>query len=521
MEEFIQGLGDKVIGVLRGFDRVLFRGTLRQFAWDKALAAYLNSNDVLLKDFGKWSSGVTERIRAASESASSFEGRPNIYLNSAGLRKNELAQEIAERDGINEGPICIFRVVEPCQSFEVYRNRDLKKLELVPRVRKCLHLYHYQIHPKVGMMHVCLQTWFPFTMRICLNGREWLARQLDRLAIGYLRKRNCFIELEDATRAQELMDKQLRVNWPKLLDSLRREVNPALKRVLKNCPNYYWTVAQSEWATDIMFKNQSTLAGLYPQLLAHGMTTMNSRDVMRFLGHKVPAKGGVNGKFKGEVISNLKHRHEGMRLRHQVNRNSIKMYDKAGSVLRVETTIHHAEDIRVFRKAENQRRGSLQWRPLRRGIADLHRRVQVSDAANERYLEALAAAQNQQSLGEIAATLAKRKRWKGKKVRALNPFEKQDAQLLKVVANGAFTVHGFRNRDIRESLFGRLAPSPQEAKRRSASVSRKLRLLRAHGVIKKVPRTNRYLLTTKGRTITTALALAKQASPEQLARLAA
>jgi hypothetical protein len=106
-------------------------------------------------------------------------GRQVVYLASNQVNKETLARQICAREQISQGPVCVITCVEPCSSFEVYRNRLAKKLELVPRLRKCLFLYHYGIHPRFGFMNARIQTWFPFPTQICLNGREWLARQMD------------------------------------------------------------------------------------------------------------------------------------------------------------------------------------------------------------------------------------------------------------------------------------------------------------------------------------------------------
>lgn len=279
---------------------------------------------------------------------------------------------------------------------------------------------------------------------------------------------------------------------------------------------YYWSVEQSEWASDVMFRSAAALAALYPRLIRHGMQHLGSVDVMRFLGRKVPAHNGRYGTFQGEVVSDLKERPEGMRIKHRVNRNWIKMYDKQGSVLRIETTLNDARDMKVYRPKEGDPRGPKEWRYLRKGVADLHRRAQVSQAANERYLEALAAVEQTRALGELAAGLCRPVTWNGRRVRALNPLSSEDARLLESINRGEFTLNGFRNRDLQGLLYGSSPADPQEARRRSAAVTRKLRLLRAHGLIRKVQKTHRYLLTAAGARTITALLAAKAANTAKL-----
>jgi hypothetical protein len=165
------------------------------------------------------------------------------------------------------------------------RNREAQRLSLEPRHRKCLHLYHYQVHPQLGFMHARIQTWMPF----CLNGREWLARSMDAAGIRYIQRDNCFTWLEDPTRAQRLMDQQVRAAWPELLNSIARGLNPLHDAMFQpGSMEYYRSTYPSEWATDILFHDAATLARLYPKLVQHGVTTFLSPDVMRFLGHNIP-----------------------------------------------------------------------------------------------------------------------------------------------------------------------------------------------------------------------------------------
>jgi hypothetical protein len=384
-------------------------------------------------------------------------------LASSSTRKEHVARGIARRDGVDEGLICVLTCVEPCWSYQIYRNRETRRLELHGRPSKCLHYYHYWIDPTLGFMHARLQTWFPFTVHVCINGREWLARQMDRAGIGYVRRDNCFLQIANVARAQRLMDEQLRVNFRKMLDRLVPRFNPAHRRVFHMCPmSYYWSVEESEWASDVMFRRPGLLADLYPRLIRHVMENLGSREVMRFLGRKVPSQGGVNGRFAGEVVSDLRERPEGIRVKHRVNRNSIKMYDKEGSILRLETTINDAADLKVFRPKEGDGRGKREWRPMRKGVADLHRRAVVSQSANERYLDSLAAVGETTKFGSLVQKLCQPVRWKGKRLRALNPFSADDARLLETVNRGEFSVNGFRNRDLRILLYTATPADPAE-----------------------------------------------------------
>ncbi|MGH9593875.1 MAG: hypothetical protein ACRD5L_12350, partial [Bryobacteraceae bacterium] len=388
-------------------------------------------------------------------------------------------------------------------------------IHAVLETRKCTHFYHYYMHPEVGLCHVRVQSWFPFTVDACLNGREWLARQMDRAGLKYEQRDNCFVRVSDPLRAQALLDEQLRTDWPKLLNGLLAQAHPLHERLARPLKqDYYWSATQTEFATDLLFRDERSLAALYPQFLHHGIRSFASPDVLRFLGRSKP------NAFKGEVSSTLKHRPEGVRLRHTVNGNSIKVYDKEARILRVETTIVHPEHFKVYRPVEGGKPEELAWRPLRRGVADLFRRAEVSREANKRYLSALASVTGKTPLKEMAGPVCRPTTLRGKRHRALSPWSVSDGALLEAISRGEFALAGFRNRDLRERLFPGRATA-EEQRRLAARVGRKLALLRAHGLVRRVSGTHRWMMTEKGRHLVTALLAAREADVDQLTQLAA
>jgi hypothetical protein len=339
-----------------------------------------------------------------------------------------------------------------------------------------------------------------------------------------VRQDNCLPWIEDFARAQQLLEEQVKVNWRKHLDAVADQLHPLRTELFDDFPaSYYWSTYQSEGATDLVFRDPTVLKRLYPILTHHALTTFGSPDVMRFLGHKIPSHGGMHGNFEGEVRSELREREEGIRIKHSVNGNSVKVNSvKAyGKALRVETTVNCPEDFKVYRREEGERKGPRGWRGMRRGMADLPRRARVSQQCNERYLGALASLEASQRLEELSERLERPTQWKGKGVRGLHPFSGPDSTLFQVLSRGEWTVRGFRNGDLQRMLFSQPPASVEEKRRRSARVSRLLRLLRAHHLIQKVPHENRYHLTDFGRRATTAVLAARQASVSALSAKAA
>jgi hypothetical protein len=516
MKSFIQRFSDKIIGVLNGFDRLVLRGTLRPITYPRGMKGFLWHKQVLLKDFGRYVESVTNQLKEASCQAALTQKRPIIYLRSCNTDKQAVAQKVASKDGITNGLVAVITCVEPCMSYEISPNPKTKKLDILLRPRRCLFLYHYLIDPKFGFMNARIQSWFPFNIQICLNGREWLARQMDRAGIRYGRAENCFPWIENFEKAQKLMNQQLRTAWASTLDRFARMLNPIHSEIFKGFPiGYYWSVFESEWASDLAFRSPSALGSIYPSLVLHAMTTFSSRDVMRFLGRK------LHGNFQGELVTDFKERLEGVRIKHRMGKNSLKLYDKFGRVLRTEFTMNNAQDFKAFRPKENDPGGKCKWRPLRHGIADLHRRSHVSQAANERYLDALAAADTSIQLGDLLRSICTPTTYNGKRIRALRPWVQEDVELFRAVSHGEFSVNGFRNRDLQALLFKGTPSSQKEKQRRSGRVSRLLRMLRAHHLIQKAPSTYRYVLTQKGSQIMTAALTSQRITLDQLNHVAA
>jgi hypothetical protein len=192
MQAFTAKYSDKIQGVLSGFDRLIFRGYLRKIGYTVGLNSYLWANDVLLKDFGSHANEISDRIKEAALRCVQECGRPIQYLPSSKDDKEQIARSIAQQDHITEGPVCALTCVEPCMGFDIHRNRETKRLELVHRPRKCLYVYQYWEHPVLGWLHARIQTWFPFSIQIGMNGREWLARQMERVGMDYQKQDNCF-----------------------------------------------------------------------------------------------------------------------------------------------------------------------------------------------------------------------------------------------------------------------------------------------------------------------------------------
>ena len=486
---------------------------MRALYCQEVMATWLEHAGVLLRDFKHYAVEVTRRIRDASTALAATAGRPVIHLRSWRTRKDELAEQIRRRDRIEEGLIAVFSAVEGCHTWTVRADRQRHALDLQWRESRCTHVYFYFVHPEFGRMHLRLQTWFPFLVHVCLNGREWLARQLGREGIRFTREDNCLPYIADPIRAQQLLDAQARTRFDHALDALIAHYHPQHERFHQLLPlDYYWTVAESEHATDVMFRTRPALQRIYPALVHHSMMSFGAEQVLRF--HQRSQIGA-----KTTIKTDCRRGSDGVRVKHWLNSNSLKLYDK-GRVLRAELTINQPADFRVWRKTEGRPDAAKRWQPLRRSVVDLPRRAELGRAATGRQLEALAAVHHDVPLGQAVEALCQPVLRAGRRHRALNPFAPADHALLLAVNRGEFALHGLRNADLRALLYPK--PPPELTPRQLASrVSRQLALLRAHRLLARVPHTQRYIITKKGRQLITALLATAQADTQQLTKLAA
>lgn len=497
MERFLTQHNGRISGIVAGFDRILFKGTLRSISYRDGMDRFLSSQRVLYKHYDVFVERVTGRVKAHAKALADRNGRPYEYLESATISKGDRAREIQMRDGVTHGLVCVFGCVEGCLTFTVCKNRKEKRLELVAQNRRCLHLYFYFVDPEWGLIHVRLQTWFPLTIEVCVNGRERLAHDLERAGIAYTRVDNVLTAVGDFPRAQMLADQLATTfRWKPFLSRYAEIVNPWLTGTDPMFLDYYWTVREMEYATDVVFTDSDSLATLYPRLLHHAIEHFDTSSVLRFLGRQVP------GRFAGESHATLARRPEGIRVRHWVDRNSIKMYDKAGCVIRVETTINNQEWFKVRRR--NSRR-KLAWMPLRKGVADLRRQAEISAGANARYLDALAVVGDPTPSRAILDPVSSPVVFRARRYRPLRPITPDESSLFAVLLRGETAIQGVRNRDIRKALAPD-ATDPHARRRASGRATRQIRLLRAHGLIRKVSATRYYRVTPKGhRVMTTAL----------------
>ena len=323
-------------------------------------------------------------------------------------------------------------------------------------------------------------------------------------------------------KRKHLADRFASLNWPAILNKYAQRVNPQLHDILDGC-QYYWVSAQSEYSTDILFKTRQDLCELYPQLLSHSTLCFGAKEVMNFLGRK------LHGKFEGEIVSDLSslvcRRTGGSRIKHRVKENWLKMYDKSGLVLRVETVINNPEEFKVRKQVLRKGKRQTEWVAMRKGVAYLFRYREVSLQANCRYLDALAVVDDPTNAKRaLDRVTTPKKDLAGRRCSGFNPLARHDAELFQTLMAGEHCLRGFTNRDIRAQLAStvHLRACGHDSRKQSAKVTRTFRRFHAHGLIAKIPRTRRWRVTLYGRQVMgTSLYLRDHHFPNAYSRIAA
>jgi hypothetical protein len=498
---FLKKHAAKITGVLSCFDRLIFRGYL-PISHPRGVLGWLHQLGVNYTDFKTFAPKLAERLLQHAKDTAQAAGRPYRYLPTR-QPKEELARQIAARDGIREGLVCVFSCLETCRTFRLRYGDGWR--QLTSDLRRCTVLYYFWMDAEFGLVHVKLHTWLPLTCQVYVNGHSWLERQLHKQGIAYRAVDNAFVWIADVAAAQRLADRLVRQHWPRRLTAWARRVNPLLGDVLRGAEGrpfeYYWVADQAEFATDVMFRDRQDLAGLYPALLEHAILAFGSEDVLRFLGRKPSPcfKGEVQTERKLLPIPERHGRVEGVRVKHVMKTNRLKMYDKAGQVLRIETVINDPTEFRVRRWQQSKQGGRrLAWQPLRKGVAWLWRYAEVGLSANRRYLEALANVDDPSAACGLLDRVCRPAVWQGRRRRALQPLSPHDQALFLAVLRGEHHLHGLGNQDLAKRLYGDPPRDPLQRRRLSARVTRMIQLLRAHGILAKVPHRRRYRVTAKG-----------------------
>lgn len=495
----------KINGVLQTFDRMIINGYLLNLCNHRQFLFYLIQRGIKLKDFNVFASNETEKLCHHIKAYSKKEHLDIIHLNSGKINKDQIAKKQLDTHPHKHGLIAILSAVEVCNTTTVKPNKALKQLQVTTRSTRCKHYYFYYNDQEFGWMFLKIQTWFPYNVQIYINGREYLSKLLDQHKIGYQMYYNSFSYIQDYDKAQALANRMLSTKISDSFDGMIGKINcllPTIESVFSH--TYYWCLDQCEFATDINFKNREDLNLLYKPLVEATYFAFSSEDIYSFFGRKI---AHIQKTKHCEIVSDLRHRHQGYRIKFKINSNQIKMYDK-GTNLRIEVTINNPKDFKVMKEVERvdsetqEIKKEKVWRPMGKSIANLYRYADISQSIIKRYIEALPEIEMDKPPIKEITQLSSRKEVKNRTYSGFNILNEETLKLFQTIAKGEYLINGFTNKMIRKHLF--------EDSETTSNINRMTRLLaklKAHGVIKKVAKKNKYYLTTNGRRMITSILL--------------
>jgi len=521
MKKLIERFSGLVKSTISGFDRIVFKGFVLPLMSADRVMHFCRAQGILNKDYKSWMMAQTKNIiDHADQYAKDHCGHGVTHIPTWRMRKEALAHERQQQEQLTSGLIGVWSCLEAGSSYRARYCSTTGYPQLQNYQTRCNHLYYYFDDPELGFMNIRLQTWFPYHIQVCLNGREWLRRSLEQAGIEFLVKGNKFLHIDDYEKAQQFLDQQLDIRFAEMLNSFLPRTFPAMKDILGPHLSYYWTLWQSEWATDLIFTSPVKLAGVMDSLLRYAHMTGTSTSVLRYFDRPLTKSGIPYKRSADEVMTRMTGFNDGVRLRHWVDKNSVKIYNEQ-NVLRVETTINDPGKFRVFRHKQGQAESEPKERlPIRKGVMDIPLRAAVSQDVNNRLMDNLATLQDATPVGDFINEMTKPVVKSGCRFRALDPTGK-DLDILQAISQPSWKISGLTNKMLREHFSGKKLKTQRTEKQVSAKISRHLRLLRAHGLIRKLPKQNRYHLTLKGTKLTNVLNAFLAASTENLMKMAA
>lgn len=474
---------DQIQFVLSCFDRVVLNGTLPEFCHAEAATRQLYMRKIRIFDFPAFAKNLRDQIRANAEAIAAENEIQIEFLRTACIRKEQRIQEILDQRGGEPGLVHIFSAMESCMTFEPWHNKQTGKTYLRPDSGKCIHYYVYFIDEELGLCYLRVPTWAPYRLQFYFNGHNWLAAQLKKRGIGFSQLDNVFLSIDKPRRAQELADGFSVKRLHRRLSKLASQFCPAAAEF---SAGYHWSLMQVEYATDIVFASPAALRPLYETLVRTAVHAVKADQVATFLGRKLDAR------YRGEVGNHFHTRIQGTRIKHHMGRVALKMYDKYGQVLRLETTANDVSFFKHHRRVEH-RDGTWEMKlaPMRKTIYSIPPLAELMQAANRRYLEFLSTLDDSSAGPKQLDRITRTVRDGSRTYRGFNFLGEEDARLLFAITRGEFNISGFQNRDLRRHL------TDYDARQ----LSHMLKRLRTHGLIKRIGRTYKYYLTRLGRIV--------------------
>ena len=461
---------ERLHGVLSCYDRIVITGTLPGICYAGGMTSFLYAKGIRIFDYARFAEPLREHIRSRAEQLAAEQGARIEYIAKTHIRKEDVVAKVLAARGEHPGLVHVISAMEPCESYQPWHDKASGKTYLKPDSGKCLHYYFYFIDEKLGLCYLRVPTWCPFRLQFYCNGHSWLARKLTAAGIAFTLADNAFVQVGDLQRAQALADALSPEELHRRLDRYAERLCPVGEVFGQR---YHWSLMQVEYATDLMFRSQATLKPLYEQLSRQAVLAVKAEQVASFLGKKITPL------LAQEVGSRFSTRIEGTCIKHRFGKNGVKMYDKFGRVLRLETTTNDVSFFKHHRKVEHHDgHRTRELAALKKTIYSLIDLREILAGCNRRYLEFLSALEDSSSGERDLARLSEPRPEADRTIKGLNFFAPAEQKLLRALQRPEFNIHGLRRADLKGLV----------AEYTDSRLSRELRRLRLLGLIKRVAR---------------------------------
>ena len=477
---------NEITGVLGCYDRVIIRGTPGLFAYADGMTSFFYAHNYKIFDFAKIFKPVTDNIISNVKLMAEQNNVEIEYVRKVNaFRKEDKIEKILEERGREPGLVHIFSQQELCGTYDPWYDKNTHRTYFKPAKTKRLVYYIYFVDKTLGLCYIKVPTVAPFGLMFYFNGHNLLENKLTSANIKYVKHDNAFVSVDDFYMAQELSNEIDVKSIHKILDGCANRWCPLPEEWNISCQ---WSLVEVEYSLDIVFKDPETLKPLYNNIIETAMHTITPENIANFLGKR------FSFQFDGEAGSRYNKRILGTRVKHQLGDTSVKIYDKFGSILRIEVTSNDVSEMRVFRPVQKRDGTTVsKMAPVKKSIYSLIDLIGLFRKACDRYLETISSFDDPSGGIKKLNTATETIEENNRKYRGLNFFNNEDKEILLAIANPKFFV-GMRNKHLREML-----PNFSANK-----ISRLFKNLRLRGLLEKVRGMNLYRLTALGKDIITA-----------------
>lgn len=478
---------EQISAVLTCYDRIVIQGVVPSWCCSESITHYFYAYDMKIFDFANFSQPLTQRIRENAEQIARDNGIEIEFIRKTkAFRKDDRISEIISTSGKTEGLVHIFSAMESCNTFKPWHDKQTGKTFLKPDQGKCLHYYFYFIDKELGLCYLRVPTWCPFRLQFYMNGHNFLANKMKQKDISYETIDNAFSYLSDQDMAQKLSDRINPEDIHKALDVFSKRYCPVVSDLNMS---YTWTIMQIECATDIIFKSPEYLQPMYDEIIRTAIFSVKPDNIATFLGQKITYN------CRKEIGTNYNQRFLGTRIKHHMGDVSIKMYDKHGIVLRIESTCNDVGSFRVKRMVDHRDGTSTEQKaPMKKTIYSLYQLFTIMKAANYRYLEFISTFDDHSNGDRNLTAVAKSVTENNRSFRGLNFFDERDLNVLETIGRGEFITFGMCNKEVRHYMSDIT----------SSAMSRIFKRLQLHGLIKRKDHSYKYFPTELGKSVITA-----------------